>query len=329
MKKTVNKSEERNVWIIEKIESNFAKKTGHLGRAKAYTIEKDENGNEISEFTGEFDDTKLSNSKEDLAPLYLNRKWSFAGDDATLKELVKEIKLTYPESHAKSGEIITEANVNNEVDPFFSHPHWREGGRFVIRGGKQVVADDDPEFKFLLLCLKGGTRFISDEDVFEAAGSKFRILKSNVDKKSDVTAALDEMQMAVAVSGLTAEKAGLISLIMGLVLELDILDSDTLKANLLSNLKRKDKNPNGDIRLFGGKTYGTFFVELKDNDLAELNKKANIKRGLNKNILRYRDNGYDLRGSKIIANTFSELVTYFKSEDSVDDYNKLVDAINA
>ena len=184
-KKAASKQEEHNVWIIEKIESNFAKKTGQLGRAKAYSIEQDDNGNEVTEFTGEFDDVKLTNSREDLAPLYLNRKWTFAGDEATLKDLVNKIELTYPENSPKAGEVITTANVNNELDAFFSHPHWREGGRFMIRGGKQVVSDDDPEFKFLLLCLKGGTRVTSDEDIFEAAGSKFRIIKSNVDKKSE------------------------------------------------------------------------------------------------------------------------------------------------
>lgn len=329
MKKVTQADKTKNVWIIEKIESTFTKRTGFLGRAKTYNLSTDDSGNEVTEFAGDFDGVKFAESREDISPLYINRKWQFAGDDATLKELIGQIKLTYPEGHLRAGELITEANLNNEIDPFFSHPHWRDGARFTMIGGKQVVSDDDPEFKFLLLCLKGGTQVTTDDEIFEAAGSKYRIVKSNVDRKSDVSDSLSEMEMASDILNLTPEKSGLISVILGLALEENILDTDSTKANLLTNLKRKEKNPNGDVRLFEGKTYKGLFADLKGNDLAELNKKANIKKAMNKNILRYRDGKYELRGSKIDATTFSDLVAYFKSEDGLDDYTKLTDALNA
>ena len=329
MKKVTQTDKTKNVWIIEKIESSFAKKTGYLGRARTYNLNTDEYGEEVSEFAGDFDGVKFAESREDISPLYIDRKWQFAGDEATLKELVNQIKLTYQEGHPKAGELITEANLNNEVDPFFSHPHWRDGARFTMIGSKHIISDDDPEFKFLLLCLKGGTRVTTDEEIFEAAGSKYRVVKSNADRRSDVSDSLSEMEIASDILNLTPEKVGLISVILGLALEENILDTDSMKANLLTNLKRKEKNPNGDVRIFEGKTYKGLFADLKGNDLAELNKKANIKKAMNKNILRYRDGKYALKGSKIDVTTFSELVDYFKSEDGIDDYTKLTDALNA
>jgi len=322
---------EKNVYIIEKIESGFAKKTGMLGRARSYELKYDEDRNEtVPEFSGDFDKVKFPESKEDLAPLYINRKWQFKGDNATLTELVKQIGLTYPIGHPKEGDIITEANINNEIDPFFSHKHWREGALFTMIGGKQVVRDDDPEFKFLLLCLQGGNMTTTDGDLYEAAGSKFRIVKSNADTKADVSDSITEMELSAAILNLTGEEAALIAIILGLVLnESSVVDTNSIKSNLLTNLKRKDKNPNGDVKFFEGRTYKDAFNDLIGNDLAELNKKANIKKAYAKNILRYRDDSYELKGKKLNATTFSQLVTYFKSEEGLDDYNKLKDALDA
>ena len=101
MKKVTQTDKTKNVWIIEKIESSFAKKTGYLGRAKTYNLNTDEYGEEVSEFSGDFDGVKFAESREDISPLYIDRKWQFAGDEATLKELVNQIKLTYQEGHPK------------------------------------------------------------------------------------------------------------------------------------------------------------------------------------------------------------------------------------
>lgn len=325
----IQKQIDKNIFIIEKIDSNFTKKTGYLGRAKAYKISQDDNGNDITEYNGDFDNIKFADSREDLAPLFINRKWQFSGDDATLKLLVNQIKLTYADGHPKAGEIITEANVHNELDPFFSHKYWREGARFTMIGNKHVIKENDPEFNFLLLCLKGGTVVTTEDDIYEAAGSKYKILKSNVDRKAMIDSSLSEMEISSSILKLTPEKVGLISVILGLVLDENILDTDTLRANLFSNLKRPEKNPNGDIRVFEGKNYKSMFYELENNDIAELNKKANIKKGINKNILRYRDGGYELKGKKLGSTTYSELISHFKSADGADDYIILTDAINA
>lgn len=326
-------TEEKNTtYIIEKVASGIKVSSGRLGRAQTYRVTVDENGESRSELIGDFTGTKFPNSNEDLTPLYdtIKGKWDFSGDDATLQALVKEIKLRYPDRHYDKGKVIESASLTDPNDPFFGNPSWRDDIDFVLKGGQAILNSINPRHRFLLLCQKGNRHTSSDDTLYESAGTKYKITQSNHDSKKFINDSNKEMELAVQVSNLTIDQAKLISIILGLIFSGEAIEVESLKPNLLTSIKRDDKNPNGDIRLFSGRSYMSFFRDLVQDDLATLTKKSNIKLGMNQNILRYKDGSYTLKG-KILGKTesFSDLVSYFTSAEADDDYLTLQNSLLA
>ena len=146
--------------------------------------------------------------------------------------------------------------------------------------------------------------------------SKDKIIKANL-----------EMELSNALYNISIEQAKLIALIMGLTNSLEGWDTEAVKPNLLEVIKRTEKNPENNVRLFSGESYQSFFLSLKDDDLKVLGIKANIKRAMNQNLLRYRDGEYELKGKKLGAPNFIKLYQYYISPEGSEDYNILVESL--
>lgn len=320
------------LYIIERTEAQGIRVSqGRLGKAQTYKVTIDENGEERSELIGDHTAVKFPNSVEDLTTNYDldTKRWDFAGDAAELATLVKEIGLSYPEGHPKHGEPIHTASMTDPNDAFFGHPEWRTNPDFKLLGGKTVLSVADPKKRFLLLCRKGNRKTHSYDDTFAISGTVYKLYPSHADDKQFIKESNKEMQLAVTLNELTHEKAVLISLIMGLIYNKEGVDPESVKPNLLTAVKNTDRNPNNDIRLFNGKSYQTLFEDLIKDDLAALNKKANIKSGMHTNVLRYREGSYSLKGKPLTScSNFFDLVNYFSTEEGAEDYEILKEGLN-
>lgn len=307
---------------------------GIAGKPRSMLRGKDEEGRDIIEDRGEYTGYKFPSSIEDIVPKFdpILKVWPFEGDDEQLQEIVDALELRYPRKHPDAGKQITKANRRNPNDAFFDHPTWTENPE-IMEGSSKVLNTNDPRQRFLMLCTVGNRFTEGDEEndnPLTAVGIKYKMIKSTADDAKTIKSAQTEMELISALFEMPHEKARDISIIMGLVFSLESdYNVDRIKPNLLETLK-KTSTDTGDRRIFEGKSPQAFFGELSKDKAGVLTKKVNIRLGINKNILRFKDGNYQLKGDSLYGVTkFSELVNYFSDSTNAEQYNILLEALEA
>lgn len=328
------------VKVSKKDESTFVvKRKKGLGRIEGISKPRlmyegsNEDGSEKITDGGEYLGQKFPSAKEMIVPKFdsIEKKWGFAGDEVVLKKLVKSLELVYGKKHHRAGQTIVKANLRDPQDPFFDNATWFDRP-LIMEGSSHVISDKSPREHFLRLCLLG-SRFTQNSDEegnpLTAAGMQFEIIKSTADDTVTIAKANVKLELFGELNAMSIEKAAQISVIIGLLYDDINVNADIVKPNLLEAIEKTSPNP-GEVRIFEGKSYQKFFMEIYKDKPDMLTKKVNIKKGLNKNVLRFKEGSYNLKGKPLVGvSNFTALVGHFADKENTEDYTTLIEALEA
>jgi hypothetical protein len=316
-------SEVKGLYVLKR-KGGLSDAHGMSGRPRMmYGSTKDDEGID----GGEYDGKKFPSAKEDITPKFclFRKKWDFYGDSADLKKIVKAVGLYYEKDHPRAGDIIEQANLVDSKDPFFNHSFWMDNP-MIMEGSSKLINADNPEEEFLARCYLGNRYTEGSDEGRSSASAKYQVYPTATEDTEIYKEANVEIDLVGELSKLNSEKRKQISVVLGLIHTLKSpVVAESVAPNLLAAIKKTSPNP-GERRIFEGKSYQTFFKELVKDDNTSLNKKVNIRLGINTNTLRYKDGAYNLKGKKLSGvESFSDLYKHF--DDNPEDYATLLDAI--
>ncbi|MDG1314749.1 MAG: hypothetical protein P8P29_04390 [Flavobacteriaceae bacterium] len=290
--------------------------------ATQYRTTKDQNGAEKSTSAGTYKGERFPNSRQMFRPKWSSSKrmWvikSYEGNDEPLSELVPKCKLKYAKKHRREGEYITEADIYDFSDPFFTHKLLK-----VVSKEGQITLDKDRPFDKIIL------RGMMADPVFQAGLKSNGMLSSRVkyivsDKDQDVKLRKQvrsvKREAYKLFEALNYKKKIKIALIMNVIVGSDI-DPDMLDDALFRVIDNdKDK--------IGKKTKQQFFIDTCNSTTEELDFEHMLvlaKRGAH---LRKRKNGFELFGS-FVGKDMNIVRAYLKSEENQDAYMRLIQVLD-
>lgn len=292
----------------------------------------DKDGNETS--AGDYLEPTFPNSKEYLTPEFstITKKWSFSGDVSTLRLIVRQLGLRYPNSHPKAGALIeVEDNINlhlgNMNDPIFTHADFYPG--FLVRGGRgHLAVDSDVKHLFYYHCFKGRRDFVDEtEETVNSrltpsrAGASYKMTaprrknlhtRTKIDKKIEAQTQLgristnaERLRAICVLANIPGYSTA--SNLDGMVVLLDSwLDNDGHK---------KTQGSVTNYELF------TLFCKMPND---ELKFEYDVRMGIKKGIIRMGKNSFYFQGETVEGpNTFPEVVLWFKQEGNIDKFIEL------
>ena len=263
------------------------------------------------------------------------RKWGFAGEIVTLKELVADCKMRHSWGNRK-GQIIepNEVDITNPDDPFFDHPDFQ----IRLENGKAKLDLNDPKQKFLYLCFSDDpqiTNHKSNTNTLVTQHQKFEIIDIH-EEKAKVAVGLDDKLEAYSLfKNVKNNSDRLISVSRALGLIKDDSKPEDQSALWIEIEKRFVEN----IGLYPNstKTYQQVWIETASKTTEELNRMWLIHFGIYKSVIRsvYTTGFWTMKTKSgdvkelVGVKSFLDAVKYFSDKKNFPDLESLMHQTNA
>lgn len=296
---------------------------------------KTKNRNEEGVSEGDYRGKSLLDTKHFISPIWndLKKQWSFNGASEDLARLITKMKLRYPKSHTKAGQIIQPGDsvadrLTNMEDEVFTHQDLY--GTYFMENSRISLNISDPKQEFLYRCYQSDhwTDDRSSEkptSKFIASGSKYEIIspkKENVQAKKNADKEIQAITLLAGMNG-NEDKMRAIARIMGLPQYSDSTDVAGVFV-LLKDSAAQNNNMSAKYR----KTYQDRFIELAEMADEDLNINSQVLAGKSKGFLRRRQGFYLFNGERIEGiDTDGQLVNYFRDPKNQDKYLELLDLL--
>jgi len=271
---------------------------------------------------GEYKGQRFPNSRQMIRPLWSTgkRKYILQGHDKNSKELNKIVagcKLRYPKKHPKAGEYITEADILDFSDPFFTHTKLY----MILKEGDESLDDERPFDQIMLAAMSGDRRFSnSDEKNPYLAGKvKFKITNSKREKAAKNDKRKKEFELMSLFKALSRKKKLRIATALRINIGRDV-EEDTLDDLIWG--AAKDSNKSFDDKV----TRQDMFIKLCKMNTEDLNIMYLIGRAVKKNTVRKSKEGFMLFGQNI-GRTTKKIEAYLKDPANQDMLMRLEEAI--
>ena len=294
------------------------------------------NPNEEGIPEGDYRGKTILDTRHFISPTWFDIKnqWSWSGTSEDLTRLIKGMKLRYPKTDPKEGQLIEPGNVLdrlvNQKDDVFNHPDLY--GKFFMENGRISLNLSDPKQEFLLMCYKGDYSKTEDKSSdkpiskYVSAGTKYEIVspkKEHIRAKKDADKEIKAITLLAAMNNDDSRMRS-IAKIMSLPQYSDATDISGIFV-LLKDVAAQ--NPKMSSKY--NKSYQDRFIELAEMSDEDLNINAQVMDAKSRGFLRRRQGFYLFNGNRIEGiDTDARLVNYFRNPENQEKYLELLDLLN-
>lgn len=244
------------------------------------------------------------------------RKWLIDIDQAELNSIVEESMVFNP----KTQEQIKTANLNNEYDPFFTHPETF----FLIEGGSNLVDDSTPLGKFWLKWMRSNKGFTNKGDTVNPAMAGIIEYTISTPAK-DVAIAGREVDVSaeaveIFINMSFADRCSILQA-MGVVLKDP--DPEAVKVALFTKIT-DEKN----LTSFGAKeTNLVTFMKLAKASKTEINLRGKVSKAKEYGIISKGKKGIFTYGEVVLGRSLDEVCKFLEDGDNFDVLNRIDEAL--